>query len=738
MKKRTQKIQSLLKSKDFIYFVICLLLLLAILLIQFFMNSQSSGQPKALSDFIDLSMLTSVVIAFLLTSLATVITHAFIDRFEDVTKLTTDYDKLRSMYKTNTEMLLCRNAVDSYNKKGRKSTCTREQSNLPGDTYIIPVGDVVQLRGHDVVILDNPTSKFTAPDFCREHYAELINAHDSSQTYNQTTLRVEGVTKQNGQIQISFGRSTYFDALITNRAIDFKINGLCVRDLYAHGPFLASLEDSPLSNHMGFNGMVETSDGKFVFVKRHKQVSIGKKTMQCSVAASLKAKYALNKDGLLTKEGIARAIKLEIEDELALTELPEYAKNKDHIFGSFSFENNVLYFYRDLLEGGKPQLMFYAKLNVDSAAIETAYRKKDKKNSKKNLLQKDGNDIICVDRDELRKIYLAPDEIVIQDNPNPKCALKRILNPVLKLICKLMRKQIHKRHPAMPSAVATVVMLKHAMLHGLTKPNVQESFTTSKKGDQASNEDALYVDDRFIAVIDGATSKTAPPEKATMSSGRFAAQTICDLLPLMPPITNPTEMVTWLNEHLKQAIANSVFAECYEGPLASLLLYDSRTKTIISYGDCQFLLGQTLHKQNKQFDITLAHKRASILQAALGNGASILELRQNDIGRAAIQSDLLRYSSEYANEPNGGFPVLGRGDVIQDFIVTCPVQDGETVILASDGYPQLAQTLAESEAKLQDTIDKDPLLINLYKSTKGIVPGNVSYDDRTYIRFTVQ
>ena len=81
---------------------------------------------------------------------------------------------------------------------------------------------------------------------------------------------------------------------------------------------------------------------------------------------------------------------------------------------------------------------------------------------------------------------------------------------------------------------------------------------------------------------------------------------------------------------------------------------------------------------------------------------------------------------------------MGRGDVIQDFIVTCPVQDGETVILASDGYPQLAQTLAESESKLQDTIDKDPLLINLYKSTKGIVPGNVSYDDRTYIRFTVQ
>ena len=700
MKKHVPRPQSLLKNNEFIYCVICLLGILIILIVQYFFDSH-------IEEYIKLDMLTSVVVAFFLTSLASFITRIFVSKSEDVTKLTDDYNHLVKMYESNTEMLLCRNAVDSYIQKGRKTSCKRIKSDLPGDAYKIPVGDVVQLRGRSVTIFDDPTDKYCAPPFCRKHYCQLLGAHDASKIYNQTTLRVKKVEEVGNQVRISFGRSTYFDALVSNRAIDFKIGGLCVRDLYAHGPFLSSLSDSKLSNHMGFNGMVETSDGKFIFVKRHKKVSIGKKTMQCSIAASLKAKYAVNKSGIITKERIAHAIMKEIEDELSLSEIPQYSQKQADIFGDFSFEKNVLYFYRDLLEGGKPQLMFYAKLNVPYNAIETAYTA----TKQRKTVLKDGNKIKGIDREALRKVYLAPDEMVINNQHNK----------------------------AMPSAVATVIMLKNAMSHGLLREDIQESFLISKKGDQATNEDALYVDDRFIAVIDGVTAKSASAPGATMSSGRFAAQTICDLLAIMPDKTEPAEILAWLNDHLKNSIAASVFSSSEECPMASLLLYDSHTKTVISYGDCQALLRGKVYKREKPSDKRFAEERAKILRAELSKGVSQEALLKNDIGRAHISEELLSHSLEHANKAgSGGFPVLGKGEIIPEYIDVYAVSSGETVVLASDGYPYLAETLSQSEENLQRIISEDPLLIREYQATKGVATDNISYDDRTYIRFVVK
>ena len=60
---------------------------------------------------------------------------------------------------------------------------------------------------------------------------------------------------------------------------------------------------------------------------------------------------------------------------------------------------------------------------------------------------------------------------------------------------------------------------------------------------------------------------------------------------------------------------------------------------------------------------------------------------------------------------------------------------GTEIILASDGYPYLENTLEASESKLKYILENDPLCYTLYKSTKGIQKGNVSFDDRSYVRF---
>lgn len=433
-----QKLIKLLKSHSFIYTVVCLVIFAATAVINRYADWK-------FLDLIDMEMLLSVVAAFVLTSIASMITGGFKALFEDSTKLTGDFDDLVKKYKTNTNMLSYRNHPKASCRIGRRKThCSGTIDDKLGDLYTIPVANVIQLAGRDFVIHDDPDKKYTPPKFSQDHYAELISAHDSSTTFNQVTLRVDDIYEENGSVHCFFSRTTYFDSLVTNRAIDYKIGGISVRDMCAYGPFLDSLKKSPLSNHMGFNGMVETSDNVFVFIKRHKHVSVGKNTMQCSVAASLKAKHALDSNGYITKDRISKAIINEIEDELNLRQLVGYAQKKEQIFADFSFEKNVLYFYRDLMEGGKPQLMFYAKINLTSQELTDIYTK----DLKPHRRSKDRDELICrsdgykmrqVHRDELKNIYIAPDSLTFDK----------------------------RWYPATPSAVGTVVMMIQAMDQGL-------------------------------------------------------------------------------------------------------------------------------------------------------------------------------------------------------------------------------------------------------------------------------
>lgn len=268
--------------------------------------------------------------------------------------------------------------------------------------------------------------------------------------------------------------------------------------------------------------------------------------------------------------------------------------------------------------------------------------------------------------------------------------------------------------------------------------NVREYFTAPKRGGQEYNEDALYIGQRFVAVVDGVTAKTAAPAGAKVSGGSFAAQTILSLLENMPDISDALQMLQWLNQNLKNAVAGSVFADAMEPPSASVILYDSRTGQIISYGDCQMLLQGTVYKREKVLDRICAEKRSKILMECMKNGISGTQLLKNDVGRKAIEPDILDSFLKYANKNvEFGFPVLGPGEIVPEFVDIYKADQGEEIVLASDGYPVLLSTLQESEAELARILSEDPLFIRDYKSTKGMVEGNRSYDDRTYIRFVI-
>lgn len=245
---------------------------------------------------------------------------------------------------------------------------------------------------------------FEVPQIIYDHFGDILNAHETSGIYNQLNIRVTGWNmKDSAKFEIKAARTTYFYSLITNRAMDYKWNGLTVRELFEYGPFIHSLKESSLSNHLGFNGFVETSDGYIIFIKRKKNLSIGKKTYGTSVSATIKTKYALKKNKKFTKKRLKKAILNEVRDELKID--PKYIEE-------FSCKKNIIAAYRDLVEGGKPQLLVYMKSSKNKNKIIEDFQKSIKNKSSKNNLLEDGNIALCIDRKSLKDLVILPNCII--------------------------------------------------------------------------------------------------------------------------------------------------------------------------------------------------------------------------------------------------------------------------------------------------------------------------------------
>lgn len=299
----------------------------------------------------DLSFFTSILFAIILEGIAHFIGNIAMNTLEDSAKLTTDYEQL----------------IKSY----PKAAWYEYQGNR------FPIIFEGWIYGSDISIQDNPQKLYKLPESVKENFDEIIAAHDTSSTYNRFMIRVDDWKVLPGVFSLKTSRTSYYNSLATNRAIDYKWkNGMSVRNLFEYGPFINSLSDSQLSNHLGYNGFVESSDGYIVFIKRSKAVSIGKGTYGDSVGASLKTEYALNDNKVFCKEGLRKAIIAEIEKEVGV---------KESQLQSFSLDQNLIAAYREFVEGGKPQFMFYAKSTLTKNEITNQFLKKKKRHLKTTM-----------------------------------------------------------------------------------------------------------------------------------------------------------------------------------------------------------------------------------------------------------------------------------------------------------------------------------------------------------------
>ena len=276
-----------------------------------------------------------------------------------------------------------------------------------------------------------------------------------------------------------------------------------------------------------------------------------------------------------------------------------------------------------------------------------------------------------------------------------------------------------------------------------------ESKIVGKKSLEAC-EDGLVVTDDFIAVIDGSTSKTPKHLNPDMKNGRYAMMLISEYireeLKADASVDDFCQGVTayiYNKVYEKLGVEERLKEHPEERLTASAILYSRTRNEVWMVGDCQAIIDGKLYENGKPYEEKIARKRVELIE----QGLSPAEARKQ-IEPLLIEAMLSGQNQNYT--VIDGFPIYREGvkvvalktkpvsSSIETYFQeqTKPVSSLNEVVLASDGYPFLKPTLAASEAALAEQIANDPQNIRSFIATKGIVEGNKSFDDRTYIRFS--
>jgi len=262
-----------------------------------------------------------------------------------------------------------------------------------------------------------------------------------------------------------------------------------------------------------------------------------------------------------------------------------------------------------------------------------------------------------------------------------------------------------------------------------------EKNSIAKNNQSNLNEDGYFINDSFVAVVDGATSKTG-----IMTNGQTGGQILRDLI--LDTVSGFYSDIS-CSEAVRK-IQNRLLSDATEKEIgraaASAIFYSIEKHEIWVIGDCQMLIGNTEYTFKKKIDELLTELRSFAIRGLIKSGKSEEELREKDLARDYIQPFLL-LQSEFENADDYyGYCVFNNFTPADDFpfskVKSFKVEN-DTIVFASDGYPKLKNSLEESEKLLKELIEEDPLCYKDNPGTKGIYTNNNSYDDRTYVKFRV-
>lgn len=91
----------------------------------------------------------------------------------------------------------------------------------------IPVVTLIERNINDEVWdinieLDKNKPQYNLPQQIAGNSSKIFKAHENSVVFNNRNIRLNDLAIRDGKIVLSYGFTTYFDSLLTNRAMDYQ------------------------------------------------------------------------------------------------------------------------------------------------------------------------------------------------------------------------------------------------------------------------------------------------------------------------------------------------------------------------------------------------------------------------------------------------------------------------------------------------------------------------------------
>ena len=280
---------------------------------------------------------------------------------------------------------------------------------------------------------------------------------------------------------------------------------------------------------------------------------------------------------------------------------------------------------------------------------------------------------------------------------------------------------------------------------------VIERFLLGKRPDQTLCEDMIVETPDFIGVLDGVTSKNDmlwPDGEKQVSGGVKATLLLKDVIENLDNNASVEDFLKKVNakftscykeaglyEHLKKRVNHK------ERCQACLALYSSNRKEVWVFGDCQVKIdGKQFVKESglENAEMVYSKARALYLECELEEGKTIDQLLKKDTGREFIMPLIKKYS-QFSNDGKSplGYCVIDGFDIPLNLIDIIDSKEAKEIIMTSDGYPEVSNSLKEAEEVLKTQLKIDPLCFRENPRPKALNKGYNSFDDRCYIRFNV-
>lgn len=282
---------------------------------------------------------------------------------------------------------------------------------------------------------------------------------------------------------------------------------------------------------------------------------------------------------------------------------------------------------------------------------------------------------------------------------------------------------------------------------------VIEKYTISKFGDEIRNEDNLIISNRYYGVIDGATDKSGVNWSENKNEFIPGGKILSDVI--KEEFEKSEEDINVIEKNIRMKFfdiskkRNIDLINYNILPAASVLVYDSLKNKIYSVGDCQFSLiydngeQSELFVDKKTIDVITSKLRKSMIQIYKSLGIDPFDNNQ-DLGRDFILP-FLKNQSYLQNQNKGGKWMNGLSYDILNFKVIDGIhgvkfnsynvpENVKEIIMTTDGIRFPKKTLNETLEHHNNLLNLDPHCINELLTTKGLMDGQISFDDMSYLR----